>query len=316
MYPKSLLVSLATVLAVIAIQALYLKSLPGSLVRVYYAHDCGEFNKAPAADMTALYDGYVFDYRIPLSMTAEDMVEIKHMVGDRKQADMTVLIHMAAWVRTKMTFGRSGETAITGSADALQSPSSRGTYRGLCDRYARNFAAACQSAGIPARVIELNGHVVPEAFLRESGRWIMVDPTLGYYISSDGVPLSVAEIINAYRKGKQTHAAVFAAERGDDSIYRPADESSLKEIYLNGFTVVSNQHLEATQILSYIAGSLSLPIAKLQYLDGNSVKIGRKEDILRKILAVNATVLFLLAAIAALKPLRRRANLLNRDAGK
>ena len=303
MYSKSLLVSLGAILAAIIIQALYLKALPGSLVRVYYTEDVDDFNKPPAADMTALYDGYVFDYRIPLSMTAEDMIEIKHMVGDRKQADMTVLIHMAAWVRTKMTFGNSGETAITGSADAVQSPSSRS---GLCDRYARYFAAACQSAGIPARIIELNGHVVPEAFLRESGRWIMVDPTLGYYISSDGVPLSVAEIINAYRKGRQTNAAVFAAERGDDSIYRAADDKSLKEIYLNGFTVVSNQHLETPQILSYIAGKRSLPVAKLQYLDGNSVKIGRKESFLRAILALNMSIFALLVVIAALNALRRR----------
>ncbi len=133
-----------------------------------------------------------------------------------------------------------------------------------------------------------------------------MDPTLGYHISSDGVPLSVAEIINAYRKGKQTNAAVFASERGDDSIYRAADEKSLKEIYLNGFTVVSNQHLETPQILSYIAGKRSLPVAKLQYLDSNSVKIGRKEIILRTILAFNVTIFVLLVAIAAFNALRRR----------
>ena len=304
MYSKSLLVSLGAILAAIIIQALYLKALPGSLVRVYYTEDVDDFNKPPAADMTALYDGYVFDYRIPLSMTAEDMIEIKHMVRDRKQADMTVLIQMAAWVRTKMTFGNSGETAITGSADAVQSPSSRS---GLCDRYARYFAAACQSAGIPARIIELNGHVVPEAFLRESGRWIMVDPTLGYYISSDGVPLSVAEIINAYRKGRQTKAAVFASERGDDSIYRTADEKSLQEIYLNGFTVVSNQQLDQQRILNHIALHVSLPIAKVQYMDSNSIKLGRKESLLRSILALNIIVCVLLAMIAALNAFRKRS---------
>jgi len=303
MHPKSLLVSLGAIVAVITIQALYLKSLPGSLVRVYYTEDVDDFNKAPAADMTVLYDGYVFDYRMPLSISEGDSTAIQEVVRDRKQADMTMLTHIAEWVRTKMTFGSSGATAITGSADAVQSPSSRS---GLCDRYARYFAAACQSAGIPARIIELNGHVVPEAFLRESGRWIMVDPTLGYYISSDGVPLSVAEIINAYRKGRQTKAAVFASERGDDSIYRTADEKSLQEIYLNGFTVVSNQHLATAQILSYIAGAISLPVAKLQYLDVNSVKIGRKESFLRAILALHVSIFALLVVIAAFNALRRR----------
>ncbi len=112
MYSKSLLVSLGAILAVITIQALYLKSLPGSLVRVYYTEDVDDFNKPPTADMTVLYDGYVFDYRIPLSITEEDRVEIKQMLGDRKQADMTMLTDIAEWVRTKMTFGISDETAI------------------------------------------------------------------------------------------------------------------------------------------------------------------------------------------------------------
>ena len=316
MYPKSLLVSLGAVLAIITIQVLYLKSLPGSLVRIYYTHDCGDFNKPPSADMTALYDGYVFDYRIPLSMSDGDSAEIRERWKDRKQENMGMVIDIAAWVRAKMSFGKDSGSALNNSAHDFQSASHRKENRGLCDRYARYFAEACQKAGIPARVIELNGHVVPEAFLRESGRWIMVDPTLGYYILSEGTPLSVVEIISAYRTGKQTAPAIFAAARGDDSLYRDADDSSLKEIYLNGFTVVSNQHLETPQILRHIARTFSLPIAKLQYMDGNSIKIGRKEDILRKILAVNATVFVLLAAIAALKPLYRRAHLRNRGAGK
>ena len=103
MYSKSLLVSLGAILAAIIIQALYLKALPGSLVRVYYTEDVDDFNKPPAADMTVLYGGYVFDYRMPLSISEGDSTAIKEVMQDRKQADMTMLTDIAAWVRTKMS---------------------------------------------------------------------------------------------------------------------------------------------------------------------------------------------------------------------
>jgi hypothetical protein len=186
-------------------------------------------------------------------------------------------------------------------------PATRGgENRGLCDRYANYFAAACQAGGIPARVIELNGHVVPEAFLRDAGHWVMIDPTLGYYLTREGMALSVAEIINSYKNGNEIEAVVFAVERGDDSLYREADESTLRGIYLNGCTVVSNQQLERGQILGFIATSFSLPVAKLQYVESNTIRIGMKELILRSILGINLVVFLLLALVAAVKTLRRR----------
>ena len=308
---KSSLFSIGAIFVIIIIQALYLKSLPGSLVRVYYTEDSNDFNKTPADDMTTEFDGYLFDYRIALRLSDEAEREIRDVLKDRKQADMSMLIDIAAWVRTRMSFGNSGGSDDRKSADAAHRSPNGGENRGLCDRYANYFAAACQAVGIPARVIELNGHVVPEAFLRESGRWVMVDPTLGYYLTREGVPLSVADIISSYRNGHQPEAAVFAEERGDDSLYRAADESTLQGIYLNSFTVVSNQQLGQQQILSYIATTLSLPIAKLQYMDSNSIKIGRKESLLRSILVLNSIVGVLLALITGVNFLRRPPGSMN-----
>jgi hypothetical protein len=121
-----------------------------------------------------------------------------------------------------------------------------------------------------------------------------------------GAPLSVAEIIRSYKNGNQPGAVVFAAARGDDSLYRAADEDTLRGIYLNGFTVVSNQQLEQQQILSHIATTFSLPIAKVQYVDGNTVKIGRKEIILRSVLTLNIFVFILLALIIVVHAARQR----------
>jgi hypothetical protein len=298
--------SIGAILVIIIIQALYLKSLPGSLVRVYYTRDASDFNTPPDDDMTVAYDGYRFDYRTSLRLREEDEGEIKALLRGRNQADMQLLIDIATWVRAKMSFGKRGGSNDRKSTDTVQHATFDGENRGLCDRYANYFAAACQAGGIPARVIELNGHVVPEAFLREVGRWVMIDPTLGYYLKREGIALSVADIINSYKNGNVIDAVVFAAERGDDSIYRAADESTLRGIYLNGYTVVSNQQLGRGQILHFIATSFSLPIAKLQYVEGNTGKIGRKELILRSILAINLVVFLLLALLAAAKTFRRR----------
>jgi hypothetical protein len=293
-------------LLIIIIQALYLKSLPGSLVRVYYTRDAGDFNKPPDDDMTVAYDGYRFDYRTLLGLSDEDEGEIKALLQGRSQADMKTLIDIATWVRAKMSFGMSGGSDDKKSTNTLQPSELDVENKGLCDRYANYFAAACHAGGIPARVTELNGHVVPEAFLRDAGRWVMIDPTLGYYLMREGIALSVADIINSYKNGNKLAAVVFAAERGDDSLYRAADESTLRGIYLNGYTVVSNQLLGRGQILHCIAKGFSLPIAQLQYVESNTIKIGRKELILRSILAMNLVVFLLLALVAAVKTFRRR----------
>jgi hypothetical protein len=303
---KSAGFSIGAIVVIIIIQAWYLKSLPGSLVRVYYARDMSDFNKAPADDMTVVFDGYRFDYRIAFRLNDGEQGEIGDLLKNRDQADMQRLIDAATWVRKKMSFGESGGSQSKQSTDSVQPATRSVVMSGLCDRYANYFAAACQAGGIPARVIELNGHVVPEAFLRDAGRWVMVDPTLGYYMVREEIPLSVAEIISVYNTGDTPKAVVFAAARGDDSLYSAADESTLRAIYRNGFTVVSNQQLGRQQILSSLATSFSLPVAKVQYVDGHSIKIGRKEHLLRSILALNLVVAALLAVITALNAIQRR----------
>jgi hypothetical protein len=303
---RSAVFGIGALLVIIIIQALYLKSLPGSLVRVYYTRDAGEFNKPPDDDMTVAYDGYRFDYRTSLRLREEEEGEIKALLQGRSQADMQMLVDIATWVRATLSFGKSSGLHERSSTESVEPSTRDGENRGLCDRYANYFAAACQAGGIPARVIELNGHVVPEAFLRDPGHWVMIDPTLGYYLTREGMALSVAEIINSYKNGNEIEVVVFAVERGNDSLYRAPDDSTLREIYLNGCTVVSNQQLERGQILGFIATTLSLPVAKLQYVESNTIRIGMKELILRSILGINLVIFLLLALVTAVKTLRRR----------
>ncbi len=148
------------------------------------------------------------------------------------------------------------------------------------------FAAACQAVGIPARVIELNGHVVPEAFLRETGRWIMVDPTLGYYLTRTECLSQLLKLSVHTGRAISRTLQFLQQERGDDSLYRAADEEypagDISQRFYRCFQPAPGATADSQL---YCGQPLSLPIAKLQYLDSNSVKIGRKESILRSILA-------------------------------
>jgi transglutaminase-like putative cysteine protease len=72
---------------------------------------------------------------------------------------------------------------------------------GFCLYYAIVFAQACQSFGIPARVVNINfavygGHEVAEIWSREYGKWIMIDPNFdSMFVTRDnGEPLNVLEM--------------------------------------------------------------------------------------------------------------------------
>lgn len=65
------------------------------------------------------------------------------------------------------------------------------------------LAECCLAVGIPARVVymmpyrvdDADNHVVAEVWIRELGKWVMLDPTYGSYcLSPDKVPLHLLEI--------------------------------------------------------------------------------------------------------------------------
>ena len=175
--------------------------------------------------------------------------------------------------------------------------------RGLCDRYSRLFAIACQTHKIPARIIELDGHVVAEAFIKERKCWVMIDPTFGYYVMRNDKPLSVVDLIACYREGCPLSPVVFVERREDDCLYSVESETELKEIYLNGFTVVSSQLIDSCTILESIVKRFTLLTAKVQFLESNSTMIGTRERIFRYALAVTG---ILFVVVLGLFVLRRR----------
>ena len=87
---------------------------------------------------------------------------------------------------------------------------------------------------------------------------------------------------------------------GDDCLYEEKHETTLKTLYRNGFTVVSDQNLNRKKIKNTIFKTFQLPIAKIQFIDENSTLIGYREKILRYSILITIVV-FSLVAIAVVK---------------
>ena len=78
---------------------------------------------------------------------------------------------------------------------------------GNCLHYAIVFAQACQSFGIPARIVNTNyaiwgGHELVEVWSRDYGKWIMADPNFDtmFYDKKTGIPLNILELHNLFLK--------------------------------------------------------------------------------------------------------------------
>jgi len=78
---------------------------------------------------------------------------------------------------------------------------------GNCLHYAIVFAQACQSFGIPARIVNTNyaiwgGHELVEVWSRDYGKWIMADPNFDtmFYDKKTGIPLNILELHDLFLK--------------------------------------------------------------------------------------------------------------------
>ncbi|HQS50255.1 MAG: hypothetical protein B7X86_10240 [Sphingobacteriales bacterium 17-39-43] len=78
---------------------------------------------------------------------------------------------------------------------------------GNCLHYAIVFAQACQSFGIPARIVNTNyaiwgGHELVEVWSRDYQKWIMADPNFDtmFYDKKTGIPLNILELHNLFLK--------------------------------------------------------------------------------------------------------------------
>lgn len=74
---------------------------------------------------------------------------------------------------------------------------------GFCAQYNYVLAQALMSLGYPARYVTLAGHEVIEAWLKDEGRWVCLDPLhAATYVDETGRALSVLEIVRRLRDGE------------------------------------------------------------------------------------------------------------------
>ncbi len=290
MSKKTGVIILTAVTLLLAMQIYYLMRLPGSLVRVYYTAEIEDFNRPPSDEFTVQFDGELFDYSIPHRIEQHAFQALAAALEGDTGNSVAKVIGIARWVRERMYFGERDYSVFTIEADDLLKTGGGNGLRGWCDLYSRLFVIACQSLKIPARIIELDGHVVAEAFIKGLERWVMIDATFGYYMTSAGEPLSVVDLIRCYRDGDVTAPVVFVNGKEDDCLYSSQSEVDLREIYLNGFTVVSSQTIDYRLIVESILKRFTVLITKVQFLDRNSTMIGTRERMVRTCLALTGVV--------------------------
>jgi hypothetical protein len=292
---------LAAVTVLLAVQIYYLKKLPGSLVRVYSTAEIDDFNRPPTQELTVTFEGVLFDYRIPHRIETHAFEELKDAVQGKTAENMLQAIAIARWVREKMHFGERDYSAFEIDAKDILATGASGGLRGWCDLYSRLFVIACQALKMPARIIELDGHVVPEAFIGDLNSWVMIDPTFGYYVNGGDKPLSVVELVRHYLEGLAFSPIVFVEGKEDDCLYGPDSEGKLRNVYSNGFTVISNQTIDLQRIVNSIIKRFSLPVAKVQFLDGKSTIIGTRERMIRASLVITGIVWVLVMSFMLLR---------------
>jgi hypothetical protein len=77
-----------------------------------------------------------------------------------------------------------------------------GRTGGFCAQYSFVLSQAIQSFGAPARLVTIRGHIVVEAWLRDEGRWVVLDPAYDLQVVDEkGSSLNAFEIRTAFNRG-------------------------------------------------------------------------------------------------------------------
>ena len=120
------------------------------------------------------------------------------------KTDLDRALALKDWVTKSLQFGKPGPEAFSDwSATALLDRVKRGE-KVWCGQCAMVFQQACMAVGLPARFVEVGVpdnpacHFLTEVYLREHGKWAVVDATAlaanNVYYTVDGVPQSALEM--------------------------------------------------------------------------------------------------------------------------
>lgn len=133
-----------------------------------------------------------------------------HLDGIVKEArtEFEKVLKLRNWVAGKWEWflPNASQPAQThwNAPEILGDTDKNGKYKkpgGYCLYYSIVLAQACQSYGIPSRIVNLNygvmgGHEVVEIWSRDYGKWVMMDPNFDsmFVCTETGTPLNVLEL--------------------------------------------------------------------------------------------------------------------------
>jgi len=153
--------------------------------------------------------------RFWLNYTREYLAELRAELGldalvRDSATDYERVRAVTAWVSG--LWRHSGSNAAAESDPLSIVRAAAGGERFRCVEYAVVIAGCLEALGIQARVLGLKtrdvdtrasgaGHVVAEAYLRDLGKWIMIDGQWGVIPERDGTPLNAVELQRALAAG-------------------------------------------------------------------------------------------------------------------
>jgi len=153
--------------------------------------------------------------------------KLDELIKDAK-TDMDRAMALKRWVGSLWKFTTPEPATFSDwSAVALLARAKQGKY-GWCGQAAMLFQQACLAVGLPARFIELGRpdspacHFTTEVYLREHGKWAVVDatplPECDLYYAVNGVPQTALEM----------HRRVVARNMQGVSEVHPGGESKVE----------------------------------------------------------------------------------------
>ncbi len=173
---------------------------------------------------------------------------------------------LAGWVNSRWSHSSSNMPSSPDPLVILREAAEGASFR--CVEYSLVMVGASQAVGMPARVVGLKtrhaatarsaaGHVVAEVWLEDIGKWVVVDPQLGYVFMSDGVPLNAVELGEKLAQGPRS-VEVLSAE-GPVGWFRKNQYILFMGPYLFHFDSQYDQRVFLPQNERIIGGLMLLP---------------------------------------------------------
>lgn len=268
------------------VNALVLVRQPLYLVRIYQIRQPTVWDSRPDSEMKVRISHHEISYRLPLLLPLEVRGSLRKQLQGC-HTDLERVIRLANWVRCQLKFGEPAPHYYVWEPRKVLVDAGRGATF-VCDTYARLLACAAESFGISARVLWLDHHTVPEFYIRELQKWVLVDPPLGCYFKSGGIPLSLMEL-QACTENRHRVSAVVFGKKGDNPLFSP-DKSVEEAVYQHTRRIFffSGENTEVG-IRHALSRKFCLPTG-VQYLCSGAPNLGLRGFLFRCLFCLTGTL--------------------------